>query len=143
MDITPGLPETDNFQHWPPGRPLVVETARRVLEYTAGTLVIPMTVLIPQCWQEIHSGLTHYGIPVRHFVLHAGQETLRRRIEGGIEMCPASFRLAHLPVCAQAARTWLHDEAQVIDTEGTPAEQVARTIADAVEASPHEGDTAR
>lgn len=27
MDITPGLPETDNFQHWPPWRPLVVETA--------------------------------------------------------------------------------------------------------------------
>lgn len=29
MDITPGLPATDNFQHWPPWRPLVVETARR------------------------------------------------------------------------------------------------------------------
>ena len=28
MDITPGLPATDNFQHWPPWRPLVVETAR-------------------------------------------------------------------------------------------------------------------
>jgi hypothetical protein len=37
MDITPGLPETDNFQHWPPWRPLVVETARCVLGYTGGT----------------------------------------------------------------------------------------------------------
>jgi hypothetical protein len=27
MDITPGLPGTDNFQHWPPWRQLVVETA--------------------------------------------------------------------------------------------------------------------
>ncbi|MFE6840712.1 ATP-binding protein, partial [Streptomyces sp. NPDC057705] len=43
MDITPGLPGTDNFQHWPPWRPLVVETARRVLDYTGGTLVMPMT----------------------------------------------------------------------------------------------------
>lgn len=43
-DITPGLPATDNFRHWPPWRPLVVETARRVLDYTGGTLVIPMTV---------------------------------------------------------------------------------------------------
>lgn len=34
MDITPGLPEMGNFQHWPPWRPLVVETARRVLDYT-------------------------------------------------------------------------------------------------------------
>lgn len=136
MDITPGLPETDNFQHWPPWRPLVVETARRVLEYTAGTLVIPMTVLIEQYWREIHSGLSHYGIPLRHFVLHADQETLRRRIEGDVEMGPSSFRLAHLPVYAEAARTWLHAEAHVIDTQDTTAEQVARTIADAVKTPP-------
>lgn len=34
MDVTPSLPQTGNFQHWPPWRPLVVETARRLLEYT-------------------------------------------------------------------------------------------------------------
>jgi hypothetical protein len=33
MDVTPGLPPTDNFQHWPPWRALVVETARRILVY--------------------------------------------------------------------------------------------------------------
>jgi hypothetical protein len=56
MDITPGLPATDNFQHWPPWRQLVVETARRVLGYTGGTVVMPMTV-----------------------VLHADQDPLRMR----------------------------------------------------------------
>jgi hypothetical protein len=30
MDITFGLPATDNFQHWPPWRSLLVETARLV-----------------------------------------------------------------------------------------------------------------
>lgn len=34
MDVHPGLPEADNFQNWPPWRPLVVETARRILDYT-------------------------------------------------------------------------------------------------------------
>ena len=82
MDITPGLPETDNFQHWPPWRQLVVETARRVLDYTGGTLVMPMTVLVEQYWREISAGLAHHAIPVRHFVLHADQDTLRGRIEG-------------------------------------------------------------
>ena len=53
MDISPGLPATDNFQHWPPWRPLVVETARHVLHYTGGTLVIPMTVLVEEYWREI------------------------------------------------------------------------------------------
>ena len=40
MDISPGLPATDNFQHWPPWRQLVVDTthltpaqaARRIAE---------------------------------------------------------------------------------------------------------------
>lgn len=81
MDITPGLPETDNFQHWPPWRPLVVETAYRVLDYTGGTLVIPMTVLIEKYWLEISTGLARHAIPVRHFVLHADRDTLRGRIE--------------------------------------------------------------
>jgi hypothetical protein len=65
MDITPGLPHTDNFQHWPPWRQLVVDTARRVLDYTGGTLVMPMTVLVEQYWREISTGLAQYSIPVR------------------------------------------------------------------------------
>ena len=92
MDITPGLPETDNFQHWPPWRQLVVETARRVLDYTGGTLVMPMTVLVEQYWREISAGLAQHAIPVRHFVLHADQDTLRGRIEG--EHCRAPPRSA-------------------------------------------------
>jgi hypothetical protein len=80
MDITPGLPETDNFQHWPPWRPLVVETARRVLDYTGGTLVMPMTVLVERYWREISEGFAQHDIPVRHFVLHADQDALRARI---------------------------------------------------------------
>ncbi len=46
MDIRPPLPLLDDFQHWTPWRPLVVETARRVLDYAGGTLVMPMTVLV-------------------------------------------------------------------------------------------------
>jgi hypothetical protein len=67
MNITPGLPETDNFQHRPPWRQLVVETARRVLDH------------------------------------------------------------------AEAARTWLHGEAEVVDTtQLTPAEAASR-IAESVD----------
>ncbi|MFE9785321.1 hypothetical protein ACFYO7_08075 [Nocardia salmonicida] len=36
MDVTPGLPATNNFQHRPPWRPLMVETARHILDYTGG-----------------------------------------------------------------------------------------------------------
>lgn len=134
MDITPGLPETDNFQHWPPWRPLVVETARRVLDYTGGTLVMPMTVLVEQYWREISTGLAQHAIPVRHFVLHADQDTLRRRIEGDTLLgpSPSMFRLKYLEPYAEAARTWLHGEAEVIDTTHLTPVQAALQIAEAV-----------
>jgi hypothetical protein len=127
MDIRPVLRHTDNFQHWLPWRQLVVDTARRVLEYAGGTLVMPMTVLVEQYWREISAGLAEHAIPVRHFVLHADQETLRARIEGDAVMGPSPFRLKYLEDYAEAARTWLHAEAEVVDTTHlTPAEAAAR-----------------
>jgi hypothetical protein len=133
MDIAPGLPETDNFQHWPPWRPLVVETARHVLDFTGGTLVIPMTVLVEQYWREISAGLAQHGIPVRHFVLHADQDTLRRRIAGDTVLGPDSpFRLAYLEPYAEASRAWLHAEAEVVDTTHLTPDQAAQQIAEAL-----------
>ncbi|HET7660744.1 MAG TPA: ATP-binding protein [Oryzihumus sp.] len=135
MDITPGLPETDKFQHWPPWRPLVVETARRVLDFTGGTLVMPMTVLVEQYWREISSGLAAHNIAVRHFVLHADQDTLRARIEGDSNLGPSTWRLGYLQPYAEAARTWLHDEAEVVDTTHLTLAQAAAKIAQAAVAS--------
>lgn len=132
MDIKPGLPATDNFQHWEPWRPLVIETARRVLQYTGGTLVMPMTVLVESYWREISDGLTEYGIPIRHFVLHADQETLRNRIQNDQVLGPSKFRFAYLEPYAEAARSWLHDEAEVVDTTHITPEKAARQIANSV-----------
>ncbi|MFJ6527511.1 ATP-binding protein [Streptomyces longwoodensis] len=133
MDITPGLPATDNFQHWPPWRPLVVETARRVLDYTGGTLVMPMTVLVEQYWREISSGLAEHDIPVRHFVLHADQDTLRARIADDTVLGPNSpFRLQYLEPYAEAARGWLHAQAEVVDTTHITPARAAQQIAEAV-----------
>ncbi|GAA2051845.1 AAA family ATPase [Catenulispora yoronensis] len=132
MDIRPGLPETDNFQHWLPWRQLVVETAHRILDYTGGTLVMPMTVLVEQYWREISAGLSQYEIPVRHFVLHTDQTTLRERIMNDTVLGPSGFRLDYLEPYAEAARTWLHKEAEVVDTTGREPTDVARQIADSV-----------
>lgn len=131
MDITPGLPSMGNFQHWPPWRPLVVETARLVLDYVGGTLVMPMTVLVEQYWREISAGLDQHGIPVRHFVLHTDEETLRHRIAQDTLLGVSSFRLLHLELYAEAASTWLHDEAEVVDTTHLSPAQAAQQIASA------------
>jgi len=126
MDVTPGLPSTDNFQHWPLWRPLVVETAYRLLDYVGGTLVMPMTVLVEKYWREINAGLADHDVEVRHFVLHADEETLRARIANATSF-PSTFRLRHLDAYAEAARTWLHADAEVVDTtQLTPAQAAAR-----------------
>jgi predicted kinase len=135
MDITPALSESDNFQHWPPWRELVVETARSVLGYTGGTLVMPMTVLVEAYWRQIGAGLAGHGIAVRHFVLHADVETLRGRIAGQHRV-PSPFRLRYLEPYAEAARTWLHREAEVVDTVGRTPAEVAGQIAGAVTGGP-------
>ncbi|WP_144711655.1 AAA family ATPase [Curtobacterium pusillum] len=132
MDIRPRLRTTDDFQHWDPWRPLVVETARRVLEYAGGVLVMPQTVLVERYWREISAGLAGHGIPVRHFVLHTDQETLRERIRNDTVMGPSAFRSSRVEPYAEAARTWLHAAAEVIDTTHASAQHAAEQIARSV-----------
>ncbi|WP_239096695.1 ATP-binding protein [Streptomyces sp. SID11385] len=115
-------------------RGLVVETARQVLGYAGGTLVVPQTVLSEEYWDEIETGFGAAGIPVRHFVLHADEATLRARIGGDEAPESASagpWRLAHLDEYARAVE-WLRDRATVIDTASlTPAgvaARIARTV---------------
>lgn len=120
---------------WPPWRPLVVETARRILDYTGGTLIMPMAVLVEAYWREISDGLAVYGIPVRHFVLHADPETLRQRIMGDLVIGPSTFRLAYLTPYDHAFHGWLRNEAVAIDTSAQTPSQVAFSIADSAKTS--------
>lgn len=92
---------------------------------------MPMTVLVEQYWHEISSGLAAYAIPVRHFVLHADQETLRQRIERDAHLGPSTFRLTYLEPYAEAL-SWLQDQAEVIDTTRLSPAQVARRNVDAI-----------
>ena len=132
MDVRPGLPETDDFQHWPPWRPLVVETASRILDWTGGVLVMPMTVLVEDYWREIASGFAERGIPVRHVLLHADQAVLRRRIDDDLLMTPTDFRLSRLDPYAIAYAGWLGREAEVVDTTGLTSPEVAQRVAELV-----------
>ncbi len=94
---------------------------------------MPMTVLVEQYWREISTGLAQHALPIRHFVLHADQQTLRARIEGDTVMGRSLFRLNHLEPYAEASRTWLHKEAEVVDTTHLTPAEAAGQIADAVQ----------
>jgi hypothetical protein len=118
-----------DFQDWRPWRPLVVETARQVLDYVGGTLVIPQTVLVQRYWSEIHTGLSDAGLIVHHFVLHTDHDTLARRIAADTdEPAAAQWRMDHLDAYDESL-SWLSQQAQLIDTTHTPPPAVARAIA--------------
>ncbi|MFI8790417.1 RNase adapter RapZ [Streptomyces sp. NPDC055105] len=130
-----GVPDRD-FQDFPPWRGLVVETARQVLDYVGGTLVVTQTVLVEQYWQEIHEGLAEAGVPVHHFLLDTDQDTLVKRIETDTRpksISARQWRLDHLDEY-QRALSWLRREAQVIDTTDVAPSRVAEIIMERVQA---------
>jgi hypothetical protein len=93
-----GFPELGDFQHWPPWRSLVAETARQVHDYVGGTLVIPQTVLVADYWTEIATSLSARKTPLRHFVLHADPPVLRHRIRERHRVEPRVAPAASVPL---------------------------------------------
>ncbi|MEV6104004.1 AAA family ATPase [Streptomyces sp. NPDC051940] len=131
-----GLPALGDFQHWPPWRRLVVETATQLLEYVGGTLVVPQTVLDEPYWTEISEGLAKASVPVHHFVLHADPATIRHRIETDPDNAdPHGFRMQHVEVYERSV-PWLHAAARVVDTTDVAPREVARRIAAGVGVTP-------
>ena len=126
VPILKGVPCND-FQEWEPWRGLVVETAARVLDYVGGTLIVPQSVLVEQYWDEISAGLAERGIPVEHFVLHAEEATLVRRIETDPANPGSQWRLEHVKEY-QRASTWLHGRGRVVETDELTPHQVAERI---------------
>ncbi len=136
------------FQDLPPWRPLVVQTAVELLGYLKVPLIAPMTLLRQDYAEEIFGGLASHGVAVYHFLLHAEEAELRRRIQAdepvpGDERTNAgtrAWRLRHLDSYA-AALLWLRTQATVVDTTVLPPERVARVIHDAIRRSSSEDPT--
>jgi len=120
----------DDFQDWPPWRPLVVQTAVHVLGFVGGCLVVPQTVLVEDYAREIFGGFRDAGIAVRHFVLHAEEDELVRRIteDTGEDRGARDWRLDHVAKY-QAALPWLREAGEILDTTSQPAPETARDLA--------------
>jgi hypothetical protein len=128
-----------DFQDLPPWRPLVVETAVALHRYLKAPLIAPMTLLRPDYAAEIFGGLAARGLAVRHFLLHAAESELRRRIETheavpGDAVASAgtrAWRLDHLGAY-RAALPWLTEDAVVVDTSTAAPDEVAQQVLKAV-----------
>jgi hypothetical protein len=103
MDITPGLPGTDNFQHWPPwwaagrrDRPARTRLHRR---HPGDAHDRPARAVLARDQPVSPNTPSRYDTSST-----ADQETLRGRIKGE-HAIPSPFRLQYLEPYAEAART--------------------------------------
>jgi hypothetical protein len=69
-----------DFQDIPLWRELTVKTAVRLLETFDRPLIVPMTLVKREPFEEILGGLREAGVAVHHFTLTASSRTLRIRL---------------------------------------------------------------
>jgi len=126
------VPCTD-FKEWDPWRGLTIETARQVLDYVGGTLVIPQSVLQREYWTELADGFAKAAIPVRAFTLHADRDTFTARVEHDAEEPAAKqWRLDHYDTYLAALDDWMRGTTHVIDTTNRTPGEVAAAVKAAV-----------
>lgn len=128
QSIMGDVPHND-FKEWKLWRSLTVETARQVLGFVGGTLIIPQTVLQHQYWTELHEGFAAANIPLLAFTLHAERDTITERVETDeVETGAKQWRLDHRDAY-ESALPWLKRETTIIDTTYLIPEAVAARIA--------------
>lgn len=74
-----------DFQDLPQWRRAVLETLRQADQAHPGPVLVPMTLVRDEYFDEIVGGLRGYGIDVRHYALVAAAPTLRARLRTRIE----------------------------------------------------------
>jgi thymidylate kinase len=103
---------TGDFQDLPSWRHLVIEHARTLLRFHAATLIVPMTLVNRQYFDEIIGTLREAGEKVLHIFLDVPADVLESRIKAQV-LCPGDperddsarqFRLNSIGRCVAAAK---------------------------------------
>jgi hypothetical protein len=124
-NIPPGIKKGD-FQDYEIWRELNFSLIKYIEDKYNGILIIPMTIVNPQYFDEIIGSLRHYGIDVRHYTLMASKEILLHRLksrgDGG-----NSWAAKQIDRCLEGLSNEVFQEK--IDTGKMSVEQVAEKIA--------------
>jgi hypothetical protein len=132
------IPCTD-FKEWAPWRGLTIETARQVLDFTGGTLVIPQSVLQHDYWTELMDGFAKYDLPVHAFTLHADRDVFTARVAADTaEPTAKQWRLDHRDAYETALDDWMAAETTVVDTTHRSPDATAAHIRELVRAANRE-----
>jgi AAA domain len=123
-------PLRTDFQDLPAWRLSVTELLRMTLGVHDGPVIVPMTLVNADYFQEIIGSLRGDGFAVRHFALLAETATVRRRLGRrslGSERRPGSWAITHLSESLE--RLGGPEFAEHIHTDHLTVAQVADAIA--------------
>lgn len=124
----------NDFQNRPQWRSAVVATLADASAAHDGPVLVPMTLVDEDHFDEIMGALADTGVPVAHFALQASPATLERRLRtrsaywiGRAVGRPETWALQQIPRCVSALAT--DRFAEHIPTDDRPIDGVVEDIA--------------
>ena len=120
-----------DFQDLPQWRSAVIDTLQQAAATHPGPVLVPMTLVRDDYFDEIVGGLRSRGVDIRHYALIASPQTLRRRLSNRIAFLRTAGRetwaIAQIPRCVSALATDRY--ATHVETDDRPTDEVVEWIA--------------
>lgn len=119
-----------DFQDIPQWRSGVVDTLQQAEDAADGPVIVPMTIIRDDYFDEIVGGLRGRGVDVRHYTLSTTPETLRKRLRSRLSTIRGhedTWALGNIDRCVtalSAARYATH-----VPTDDLPIDEVVEWIA--------------
>ena len=121
-----------DFQDLPAWRSAVVDVLEQADATHPGPVLVPMTIVRDDYFDEIVGGLRSRGVDVRHYALLASPQTLRRRLSTRIAFVRGGLRretwaMEQIPRCVAALTQERY--ATHVDTDHRTTDEVVEWIA--------------
>ncbi|GAB2546385.1 P-loop nucleotide/nucleoside kinase family protein [Gracilibacillus alcaliphilus] len=84
-DNLPEQMKKSDFQDYPEWRKINYQLLYSLANEYEGTIIVPMTLIKQQYYQEIIERLAEQGIKIKHFIIHAQKSTLIKRLNKRLE----------------------------------------------------------
>ncbi|WP_042478174.1 AAA family ATPase [Bacillus ndiopicus] len=116
----------DNFQDFKEWRSMNVDMLRLFLREYEGPIIVPMTIIKKQYYDEIITQLQEEGITIHHFILYANKATLTKRLNTRLEL-PNSWPRQQIAACLHGFEYEVTEKKIV--TDNLTVNQVVQEIA--------------
>ncbi|GIP29316.1 tunicamycin resistance protein [Paenibacillus sp. J23TS9] len=127
-NIPEGIKKGD-FQDYPMWREVNYGMIKHIDEQYDGTLIIPMTIVNPQYFDDIVGRLRRDGVVIHHFALCAARETLLKRLRSRGEN-ERSWAAQQIERCIEGLSLPVFE--RHVDTDTMTTSEVVETIAAAL-----------